>query len=138
MPHVLRCAALCYVAVAAAEEALLVGWLIERAAAGEPAGNHLPLFFLQRGRCAEAVAAWHRCGTARPSMRDRLLAEWFGSAAASYSRYVVTAQGTAWHRWQPVTRLHLSNGVGIMWTTSCSCKKAQGHGAQPAPDQCEP
>ncbi len=37
-----------------------MGWLVAEAEAGRPAGDFLPLFFLQRGRVNEATAAWRR------------------------------------------------------------------------------
>lgn len=37
-----------------------MGWLAAEAEAGRPAGDFLPLFFLQRGRVNEATAAWRR------------------------------------------------------------------------------
>ncbi|KAG2433091.1 hypothetical protein HYH02_012794 [Chlamydomonas schloesseri] len=44
----------------ATEESVLVSWLAGEAEAGRPAGDFLPLFFLQRGRVNEATAAWRR------------------------------------------------------------------------------
>ncbi|KAG2435928.1 hypothetical protein HXX76_007123 [Chlamydomonas incerta] len=44
----------------ATEESVLVAWLVGEAEAGRPAGDLLPLFFLQRGRVNEATAAWRR------------------------------------------------------------------------------
>lgn len=49
-----------FVHVFIAEEHVLVNWLEAQAAAGGLAGDHLPLFFLQRGRTLEALAAWQR------------------------------------------------------------------------------
>ncbi|GLC41829.1 hypothetical protein PLESTM_001250000 [Pleodorina starrii] len=62
----------------AAEEFVLVEWLTEQAEAGRPAGTFLPLFFLQRGRVSEAMAAWRRW-----SARQDALAAAGGAAATA-------------------------------------------------------
>lgn len=67
-----------------AEEAAVVDWLDEQLQQGSGAGDHLPLYFLQRGQVTEAVAAYDRWRAALQQLQagGRLAPERASRAAA--------------------------------------------------------